>query len=153
MSAQEADVYASQRQGWLDKAIASTPVLKTEKVHPVGLVKAVADTSAYQGWRVDPAGEIGSYLGSSLKDEKNKSVTVDFGRHLTGTFSFRVDLLNRVLDGPIRLRFTFAEVPAELAVPFDPYPGTISRGWLQDETVTVEFTDSVYTLPRRLSGR
>ncbi len=30
MSAQEADVYASQRQGWLDKAIASTPVLKTE---------------------------------------------------------------------------------------------------------------------------
>ena len=55
MSAQEADVYASQRQGWLDKAIASTPVLKTEKVHPVGLVKAVADTSAYQGWRVDPA--------------------------------------------------------------------------------------------------
>ena len=153
MSAQEADVYASQRQGWLDKAIASTPVLNTDTVHPVGLVKAVADTSAYQGWRVDPAGEIGSYLGSSLKDEKNKSVTVDFGRHLTGTFSFRVDLLDRVLDGPIRLRFTFAEVPAELAVPFDPYPGTISRGWLQDETVTVEFTDSVYTLPRRLSGR
>lgn len=153
MSAQQADVYASQRQGWLDKAIASTPVLKSEIVRPERLVKVVADTSAYQGWRVDPAGEIGSYLGSSLKDEKNKSVTVDFGRHLTGTFRFRVDLLDRVLDGPIRLRFTFAEVPAELAVPFDPYPGTISRGWLQDETVTVEFTDSVYTLPRRLSGR
>lgn len=153
LSAQQADVYASQRQGWLDKAIASTPVLKTETVRPGRLVKAVADTSAYQGWRVDPAGEIGSYLGSSLKDEKNKSVTVDFGRHLTGTFRFRVDLVDRVLDGPIRLRFTFAEMPAELAVPFDPYPGTISRAWLQDETVTVEFIDSVYTLPRRLSGR
>lgn len=148
-----ADVYAPMRRQWLDKAIASTPELKTDTVRPQRLVTAVADPAAYQGWRVDPAGNVDAYLGSSLKADKNKSVTVDFGRHLTGTFSFRVDLLDRVLDGPIRLRFTFAEVPAELATPFDPYPGTISRGWLQDETITVEFTDSMYTIPRRLSGR
>jgi len=148
-----ADAYAPVRQQWLDKAIASTPELKTDTVRPERLVTAVADPMAYQGWRLDPAGDMAGYLGSSLKEDKNKSVIVDFGRHLTGAFSFRVDLLDRVLDGPIRLRFTFAEVPAELATPFDPYPGTISRGWLQDETVTVEFTDSVYTLPRRLSGR
>lgn len=40
-------------------------------------------------------------------------------------------------DAPIRLKFTFAEVPSELNTPFDPYPGGLSRAWLQDEIITL----------------
>ncbi len=34
------------------------------------------------------------------------------------------------MDAPLRLKLTFGEVPAELATPFDPYPGSLSRAWL-----------------------
>ena len=58
------------------------------------------------------------------------------GEHMTGYFSLRVNHTGMPADAPIRLRITFAEVPAELNTPFDPYPGGLSRAWLQDETVT-----------------
>ena len=150
-SAAAQDIFADRREDWARKAEEAKPVL-TEKIYrPLYLVQPVADESAYQGWRIEKSGELSSYYGSSLK--QNPDVMVDFGRHLTGYFTFKVKTLYRTQDAPMRLKFTFGEVPAEMATPFDPFPGTLSRAWMQDEIVTVEQIDQEITIPRRLSGR
>lgn len=72
---------------------------------------------------------------------------------MTGYFTFSVNSLDKAADGPIRLKFTFGEVPSEVAVPLDPYPGTLSRAWLQDEIITVMEAPTTITIPRRLAFR
>lgn len=145
------DVYAPWRAEWADKAAKATPSLRETLCRPVGLVRSVADPAAFQGWRMEPAGSLQEYYSVSLK--QRPEVTVDFGRHITGYFSFRIRTLSRTQDAPLRLRFTFGEVPAELNTPFDPWQGGLSRAWMQDEVITVQEIDKDITLPRRLSGR
>lgn len=145
------DVFEGKRSGWAEKAENSKPVLIEKVYRPLFLVETVADTSAYQGWKMVKTGEMSEYYGVSLK--KRSCVTVDFGRHMTGHFTFKIMDLFRAQDAPIRLKFTFGEVPAEMAIPFDPFPGDLSRAWMQDETITIERTDIEFTLPRRISGR
>lgn len=151
VSAQESDVFMEYRAGWMRKAEEAKPELTQKVYRPLYLVQPVEDSSAYQGWRIDKTGEMSSYYGVSLKQKPD--VMVDFGRHMTGYFTFKVKTLYRTQDAPMRLRFTFGEVPAEMAVPFDPFPGTLSRAWMQDEEVTVEQIDQEITIPRRISGR
>lgn len=146
-----ADVYAATRQAWLEQAESLKPQLTETTVKPVCLVSSVKDATAYQGWRFEKCGEMSELYGQSLK--KNPEVIVDFGRHMTGYFSFLLTTTWRAQDAPIRLKFTFGEVPSELNTPFDPYPGTLSRAWLQDEVVTVMQIDEVVTLPRRVACR
>lgn len=150
LSAQQ-DVFADRRAEWAAKAEEAKPVLTRKVYRPLCLVQPVADSAAYQGWRIEKVGEMSSYYGTSLK--QNPDVMVDFGRHMTGYLTFKVKTLYRTQDAPMRLKFTFGEVPAEMAVPFDPFPGTLSRAWMQDEVVTVEQIDQEITLPRRISGR
>ena len=145
------DVFADKRDEWARKAEASKPALNKTIYRPLFLVEPVADSTAYQGWKMVKTEEMSAYYGISLK--QRSSVTVDFGRHITGHFTFKIKDLYRVQDAPIRLKFTFGEVPAEMAIPFDPFPGDLSRAWMQDETITIERTDIEFTLPRRISGR
>lgn len=151
VAAQAQDVYAQCRDSWLEKAEASKPELKQTVYRPLGLVESVSDPNAYQGWRMEECGEMSELYSVSLKGIK--SVIVDFGRHMTGSFAFHLKTTYRTQDGPIRIKFTFAEVPAELNTPYDPYPGQLSRAWLQDEVITVFHIDRDITIPRRLSGR
>lgn len=145
------DVYARWRASWLEKAEAAKPELKESVCRPVGLVVPVADPDAFQGWRMEPSEGMEGLYGVSLK--RKRSVIVDFGRHLTGHFFFYPKTTYLTQDGPVRIKFTFGEVPAELNTPFDPYPGQLSRAWLQDEVVTLMEVDRYITIPRRLSGR
>lgn len=145
------DPYSAFRVSWAEKAEASKPELVETVYRPLYLAEGVRDSSAYQGWRMEKTGEMSSYYGVSLK--LVPSVIVDFGKHLTGYFSFRIKTLSRTQDAPLRLRFTFGEMPAEMNTPFDPFPGTLSRAWMQDETVTLEQIDCDVTIPRRISGR
>lgn len=149
--ARQPDVYSQWRTSWAEKAGQATPELRHVVYRPLCLVEGVQDSLAYQGWRMEKTGELSSYYGVSLK--KVPCVTVDFGRHITGHFSFRIKTLSRTQDAPLRLRFTFGEVPSEMNVPFDPWQGTLSRAWMQDETVTVEYVDRDITISRRISGR
>ena len=98
-----------------------------------------------------PAGDMDSLYGHSFKERKE--VIVDFGRHMTGYFSFDIGRLSADADAPLRFRLTFAEVPAELNTPFDPYPGGLSRAWLQDEVVTVMDAPATVELSRRVAFR
>ena len=149
--AQQTDVYAPWRESWAEKAEQAKPKLKETIYRPRYLVEGVKDSLAYQGWRMEKSGEMSSYYGVSLKQVP--CLTVDFGKHMTGHFTFRIKTLSRTQDAPLRLRFTFGEVPAEMNTPFDPFPGTLSRAWMQDEVVTVEQIDCDITIPRRISGR
>ena len=145
------DLFADKRQSWAEKAESSKPELHKKIYRPLHLVEPVSDSTAYQGWKMMKTEELSAYYGVSLK--KRPCVTVDFGRHMTGHFTFKIMDLYRVQDAPIRLKFTFGEVPAEMAIPFDPFPGDLSRAWMQDETITIERTDIEFTLSRRISGR
>lgn len=143
--------YAHKRTEWLRKAQEAMPALTETISRPLSLVTTVEDASAYQGWRVDKVGEVADYYSSSINDMPD--VMVDFGRHMTGCFTFRLNTVRGVQDAPIRLRFTFGEVPSEMAVPFDPFPGSLSRAWMQDEVITLYTIGEEVTIPRRISGR
>lgn len=147
----EGDVYNGKRASWLQKAEDCKPPLIEKTYHPLCVVQPVADENAYQGWRIEKIGEMSDYLGASM--HSNPDVMVDFGRHMTGYFSFRIKTLRGAQDAPMRIKFTFGEVPAEMAVPFDPFPGGLSRAWMQDEIITIEQIDCDITIPRRISGR
>lgn len=146
------DYYAVDRQRWLEIAKQTEPQLVKTICKPVCLVKSVQDADAFQGWRMEKSEEMDALYGVSMKQKPE--CIVDFGRHMVGYYTFRLKTTYRVQDGPLRLRFTFAEVPAELNTPFDPYTGTLSRAWLQDEIVNVYAEmDTWITIPRRMTCR
>lgn len=136
---------------WLRKAEEAKPALVETIYRPLCLVTPVKDETAYQGWRMEKTGELSTYYQTNMSSAPN--VTVDFGRHMTGYFTFRIRTVRGAQDAPMRLKFTFGEVPAEMATPFDPFPGGLSRAWMQDETITIEHIDREITIPRRISGR
>ena len=136
---------------WLRKAEEAKPALVETIYRPLCLVTPVMDETAYQGWRMEKTGELSTYYQTNMSSAPN--VTVDFGRHMTGYFTFRIRTVRGAQDAPMRLKFTFGEVPAEMATPFDPFPGGLSRAWMQDETITIEHIDREITIPRRISGR
>lgn len=143
-----------RRSQWLTKAESVKPRLFRRDVAPVGLVRPVEDVSAFQGWRVEAAGDIESMCRKPLVD--GDSFIIDFGEHLVGTLSFSlVDV--RCVDGPIRLRFTFAEVPLELVEDSDVTMGSgwnrLSRAWIQKDTMTIDAVPSKNTLARRYAFR
>lgn len=152
-AAQADDVYASRRAEWLRIAQESTPALHHETVSPVAVVEAVKDAKAFQGWRYEAkTGEKPQSLYSkNFKDVG--AVTLDFGNHYVGRFSFSVKTLSRTLDAPLRLKFTFGELPAEINTPLDPWKGSLGRAWMQDEIVTLMRLDTMVTLPRRMAFR
>jgi len=146
------DFYKEQRAGWLEKAELYKPELVSTTKYPKQIVTMVEDAAAYQGWKAVPAGSV-EVLGTS-PFKNHSGIIVDFGEHITGYFSFSLAQFNtKIPDAPARFKFTFGEVPAEIATPFDPYTGGLSRAWLQDETVTVTTVPELVTIPRRLSFR
>ncbi|MEP7319167.1 MAG: hypothetical protein ABI921_10505 [Panacibacter sp.] len=145
------DFYKDQRAGWLQKAEQTQPKLIETIKQPVSLVALVKDETVFQHWKVVKSKPVDSLYNNSFK--KQSGVVVDFGEHLTGYFTFSIEELNSPADAPLRIKFTFGEVPSELATPFDPYPGGLSRAWLQDEIITVSEVPSTITIPRRFAFR
>lgn len=139
------------RANWLTKAENLKPKLTETIIQPVRMVKIVEDSKSFQGWKVEAGSTVDSIYKTSFK--KINSVIVDFGNHYTGYFSFKLGMLKGTADGPVRFKLTFGEVPSELAVPFDPYNGGLSRAWLQDEVVTVMDIPANITLERRFAFR
>ncbi len=141
----------AERDHWLQQAEVNKPTLVSRVVQPSRLVRMEQDPAAFQGWKAVQAGSVASFYTASVKSQP--SFILDFGEHLTGYVSFAVSPMQPTPDAPARIRFTFGEVPSELATPFDPYPGSLSRAWLQDELVTVMTVPDTITIPRRLSFR
>ena len=150
---QAEDLYQADRARWMQIAAQEKPVLKYQILRPVGVVRAVQDAQAFQGWRYERVGEPQTMLyNQNFKDVKG--LTLDFGRHMVGYFKFHTKTIgNRPQDAPVRIKFFFGELPAELNTPLDPWRGGLSRAWMQDEVVTVMQVDQWIEIPRRLAAR
>lgn len=145
------DPYQQQRANWLSIAAATQPSLLTTVKRPQSVVTIAKNNRAYQGYAVNTTTPADSFYTRSIK--KQSGIILDFGEHLTGFVDFTMEDLVGAADAPVRLKFTFAEMPAEAVLPFDPYNGGLSRAWLQDETVTVSEVPSTIHIPRRVSFR
>ena len=144
--------WGEKREAWLQKAAESMPTLIKQDIKPVAIVRSVADATAFQGWRMERTDEAVEVLyKESFKPRKE--VILDLGDHYTGYFSMRVEHMGLPADAPLRFRLTFAEVPAELNTSFDPYSGSLSRAWLQDEVITVMRLPQEVKVERRLACR
>jgi hypothetical protein len=142
---------AANEQKWLAIAESLKPKLRRTPVMPAALVQMTADNAQFLHWRVERLAPPEA-LGERLL-RRGDSTIVDFGRHLTGHFSFSIAGEGRGVDAPARLKLTFGEVPAEVAQPFDPYKGSLSRAWLQDETINLDVLPAAIELPRRYAFR
>lgn len=138
-------------QSWLAVADGLTPPLVRDTRTPVRAVRVEADAAAFGGWAVRDDGPAAARLATPLG--RGDSVILDFGEHWVGYLRVTVRPEPFRQDAPARLRFIVAEVPAELAEPFDPYVGQLSRAWLQDETVNLDVLPHDLALPRRYAGR
>jgi alpha-L-rhamnosidase len=127
------------------------PKLQETVSKPVRLVKPVADASQFLQWRMEPAGEIEALEKRLLK--RDDSFVVDFGRHLTGKFSFQLSGEGEAVDSPVRLKVTFGEVPGDMGVPMESYTGALSKAWLPDEIANVDFLPRPVEFPRRHAFR
>ena len=147
----QTDYYQTHREKWLQKAAANLPALVATQNSPISVVQIVQNEQAFQGWEAVDTGSVATFHATTLN--KTQPTILDFGTHQTGYFTFVIKPTEVTPDSPLRLKFTFGEVPSEMAVPFDPYTGGLSRAWLQDEVVTVMTLPDTIFIPRRLSFR
>ena len=143
--------YPDQAQ-WLNTAEALKPELVHETVFPTRLVRVIADAAAFQGWRVDADERDLTWLDATALGN-GEAIILDFGEHRVGRLRLRIESDRSYNDSPVRLKLIFAEVPAELAEPFDPFTGSLSRNWLQDEQLTADELPVTATLPSRFAFR
>lgn len=138
---------------FLSVAHACKPHLHSETRPPVAVVRPVAESTAFQGWRMEQV-EKPDAIATRLLG-RGATFVLDFGVHTVGQLQLAITP-EPASDAPTRLKLTFAEVPAEIAEPFDPYdfsPGTLSRSWLQDEIINIDVLPATITLPRRYAFR
>ena len=148
----EGDPFSNDRDRWMRKAEEAKPVLHKQKCLPVALVRAVEDSSEFQGWRYEETGKPSDLYGQRFKSIG--AVTLDFGRHLVGRLSFHTKTLAGCLDSPLRLKFTFGERPIDLVLPYEPWEkNRLGRGWMQDEILVLDHLDDWVTIPRRMAFR
>jgi len=140
-----------RRSTWLAKAEKATPKMFHAVKKPVSVIKVEKDKACFQGWRVVPVGGVDTVYNRPVAP--GDSFMLDFGEHFTGQFVFSLRRFDIPVDAPVRLAFIFAEVPAELVEPFDPYPGTLTRAWLQDEVINIDDVPQIIKLPRRYAFR
>lgn len=80
------------------------------------------------------------------------SIVLDLGEHAVGHFSFSFDKVNVFVDAPVRLIIKFGEDMREINDDFSQYRGTLSKTWLQEEVINLDFPQSV-AMPRRYACR
>jgi hypothetical protein len=146
-----ADDERALRERWVQRAEALKPALRSTIRKPVALVAPVADDAAFLHWKMERTEPMSALQGRLFVP--GDFFYLDFGDHGTGYFSFHVSAVGTGVDAPVRIRVTFGEVPVEVVEPHDPYKGSLSRAWLQDETVTLDVLPATVNLPRRYAFR
>ncbi len=140
----------AQRRQWLEVADSLKPELHKSVHKPVGTVELTEDPTAFQGVRFISSVSPDSIYRRRISD--GESVIFDFGEHLVG--SVTIELSNPWMMQDARQRFfvSFAEVPSDLHMPREPFTGSLSRAWLQDFQVDVDYNEK-HTIPWRVTGR
>ena len=142
---------STQRHAWLHKAAELRQEPRMRTVIPTVVVEAVQDPAAWQGWRMDPVGDVKELVLKQFK--RGAIIHIDLGEHLVGQPEFGFGSAGNPPDSPLRIRIRVSELPAEAADPDRSITGSISSCWHQDETVTLDEIPTTYRMPRRLAGR
>src|SRR5215472_4935681 len=124
----QSEIHAGQLNQWLSIAGKLKPKLHENVKTPRTLVQPVADASQFLRWHMDEAAPAANLKNKLLRD--GDAAILDFGEHITGHFAVTIIGEGDQIDAPARIKFTFGECPAEVAEPFDPYKGWLSRSWL-----------------------
>ncbi|KAL7412051.1 Six-hairpin glycosidase-like protein [Mrakia frigida] len=141
-----------QNARFLEIASSLAPTLHSTPQPALGVVVPVPSSTAALGWTTHP-GE-GLEGGRTFTD--GEEVVLDFGGHRVGHLTFRlvgVGIDGQMPDSPCRLRFTFGEVLNDVAEEFEPYTGVLSKAWLPEETITVDYLPQEVRVPRRWAFR
>ncbi len=80
------------------------------------------------------------------------SVLLDLGEHAVGHFSFSFDRVDVFIDAPVRLIVKFGEDMREINDDFSQYNGVLSKTWLQEEIINLDYPQKI-TMPRRYACR
>ena len=80
------------------------------------------------------------------------SILLDLGGHAVGHFSFAFDKVDVFVDAPVRLIIKFGEDMREINDDFSEYKGVLSKTWLQEEVLNLDFPQKI-TMPRRYACR
>ena len=80
------------------------------------------------------------------------SILLDLGQHAVGHFSFAFDRVDVFVDAPVRLIVKFGEDIREINDDFSEYKGVLSKTWLQEELINLDYPQKI-TLPRRYACR
>ncbi len=91
--------------------------------------------------------DINEFIGAS-----GDSVLLDLGEHAVGHFSFNFDRVDVFVDAPVRLILKFGEDMREIDDDFSQYNGILSKTWLQEEIINLDFPQKI-NLPRRYACR
>lgn len=148
---QQLQAIEARRAGWLARAEQATPPLRRSPKAPVAVIRTVKDAASFQGWKVGATESVDTVMNRPLIP--GDSFILDFGEHFTGTLQLDLRAFAIPVDAPVRLALVFGEVLAEVSEPLDPYAGTLSRSWLQDETINVDEVPGSVRLPRRYAFR
>lgn len=142
---------APARRRLVEVAESLKPKLRETVRKPVRLVEPVADSSQFLRWRMEEKGPAADIERRALK--RGDVFILDFGGHMTGHLGFRIEGEGAAVDSPVRLKLVFGETPGDVATPLEGYTGTLSRAWLPDEIVNVDFLPRRVDLPRRYAFR
>lgn len=93
------------------------------------------------------APDVTEFIGSD-----GDSILLDLGEHAVGHFSFSFDRVDVFVDAPARLVLKFGEDMREISDDFSLYNGTLSKTWLQEEIINLDFPQKV-TMSRRYACR
>ncbi|MBR3868783.1 MAG: glycoside hydrolase [Clostridia bacterium] len=91
--------------------------------------------------------DISEFIASS-----GNSVILDLGQHAVGHFSFSFDNVERFMDAPVRLIIRFGEDMREINDDISQYNGTVSKTWLQEEILHLDYPQKT-DMPRRYACR
>jgi hypothetical protein len=150
-AAEASSIAPDSLHAWAQKAEGLIPKLIETEQLPISLVRAVAAPELPLRFRMETDAAADTLAARVM--HKGDSVIVDFGGHRTGYLSFHLATEGRDPDAPARLRFTFGEVPTDVAEPLHPYKGELSEAWLPEEVVNIDYLPQQVRMPRRYAFR
>ncbi|MBC1459215.1 alpha-L-rhamnosidase-related protein [Listeria newyorkensis] len=145
------NVVIVKNKAFLAKAEACRKPLLHQGITAKSIVEVIADEQAIHGWKVRDVAPI-SELDRFVLGQGD-SVILDFGEHVVGFPSLALVPVGSPPDAPLYLKFTFGEMPVEVAEPFANYDGWLSKSWLQEEHYHIDVLPRDLTLTRRYSFR
>ncbi|KAK7222569.1 hypothetical protein V2G26_010572 [Clonostachys chloroleuca] len=128
------------------------PALQRWTRNPQHVIRFDADQSQY--WGVKPS--LRTKTISEFESQswgKGDDFILDFGIHMVGYVSMKLEARGEHMDAPCRLRLTFGESPLDVTLGMENVRTWISTSWLPDEVINIDMCPETLQLRRRYSFR